>query len=62
MNRELALELIQTYVNQYIEFPSEMRRGFAMGVARFALESDLISACEYIAYCNQMNEVRDAKS
>ena len=57
MNREYALELIESRVDQYMNIPSELHRGFAMGLARFALESNLITADEYITYCDRMNEV-----
>ena len=55
MNREYALELIESRVDQYMNIPSELHRGFAMGLARFALESNLITADEYITYCDRMN-------
>ena len=41
MNRQKALELIESRVDQYMNIPSEFHRGFAMGIARFALESGL---------------------
>jgi len=59
MNRQIALELIESRVDQYMNIPCELHRGFAMGLARFALECDLITADEYITYCDRMNEVRD---
>ena len=55
MNREYALELIESRVDQYMNMPCELHRGFAMGLARFALESNLITADEYITYCDRMN-------
>ena len=30
-----------------------------MGLARFALESNLITADEYITYCDRMNDAGD---
>ena len=59
MNREYALELIESRVDQYMNIPSELHRGFAMGLARFALESNLITADEYITYCDRMNNAGD---
>ena len=56
MNREYALELIESRVDQYMNIPTELHRGFAMGLARFALESNLITPDEYITYCDRMNE------
>ena len=57
MNRQLALMLIEDYLNQYSSSPSEFHRGFAMGIARFALESNFITTDEYISYCDKINEV-----
>ena len=65
MNREYALELIESRVDQYMNIPTELHRGFAMGLARFALESNLITADEYITYCDRMNtfeEIAEALS
>ena len=42
MNREYALQLIESRVDQYMNLPCELHRGFAMGLARFALESNLL--------------------
>lgn len=56
MNREYALELIESRVDQYMNMPCELHRGFAMGLARFALQSNLITPDEYITYCDRMNE------
>jgi hypothetical protein len=62
MNREYALELIESRVDQYMNIPIELHRGFAMGLARFALESNLITADEYIIYCDRMNNVCYSKT
>ena len=59
MDRQTALKMIEEYIEQYIGIPSELHRGFAIGFARFALECHLISAHEFISYCERMIEVRD---